>query len=242
MAEESNKVVAEPRDSFCKGAARKIRAAGKIPAVVYGHGTDPQHVTVPAHQVGLLLRKANAVLELDISGKTQLALVKDVQKDPVLQIIEHLDLLRHRDEGAAGRRHSHHALLGATQPDQPRRGRHERLLDERSGRRGRDEADAQVRQREDPLAHTHRRPDRIHRGAAVLAMRRPAKLGQTERALHENATSKSLPHVSQWARTKPCASAHPAAAHAGIRPQCGTCFCRQNGAGWQFRIVRAQRN
>ena len=93
MADESNKVIAEVRDSFGKGAARKIRAAGKIPAVIYGHGTDPVHVTVPAHQVGLLLRKANAVLELDIEGESQLTLVKDVQKDPVLQIIEHLDLL-----------------------------------------------------------------------------------------------------------------------------------------------------
>jgi large subunit ribosomal protein L25 len=61
--------------------------------VIYGHGTDPQHVTLPAHQIGLILRKANAVLELDIAGKTQLALVKDVQKDPVRQIIEHLDLI-----------------------------------------------------------------------------------------------------------------------------------------------------
>jgi large subunit ribosomal protein L25 len=93
MADESNKVVAEVRDRFGKGAARKIRAAGKIPAVIYGHGTDPVHVTLPAHQVGLLLRKANAVLELDIEGKGQLTLVKDVQKDPVLQIIEHLDLI-----------------------------------------------------------------------------------------------------------------------------------------------------
>ena len=93
MADESNKVVTEARESFGKGAARKIRAAGKIPAVVYGHGTDPIHVTVPAHQVGLLLRKANAVLDLDIAGKSQLVLVKDVQKDPVLQIIEHLDLI-----------------------------------------------------------------------------------------------------------------------------------------------------
>jgi large subunit ribosomal protein L25 len=93
MADDSNKVVAEPRDSFGKGAARKIRAVGKIPAVIYGHGAPPQHVTLPAHQIGLILRKANAVLELDISGKTQLALVKDVQKDPVLQIIEHLDLI-----------------------------------------------------------------------------------------------------------------------------------------------------
>jgi large subunit ribosomal protein L25 len=91
--EESNKVVAERRDSFGKGAARKIRAAGKIPAVIYGHGTEPVHITVPGHQVSLLLRKANAVLELDIEGTDQLALVKDVQKDPVLQIIEHLDLL-----------------------------------------------------------------------------------------------------------------------------------------------------
>jgi large subunit ribosomal protein L25 len=93
MADESNKVVAEARESFGKGAARKIRAAGKIPAVVYGHGTEPVHVTLPAHQVGLLLRKANAVLDLDIAGKSQLTLVKDVQKDPVLQIIEHLDLI-----------------------------------------------------------------------------------------------------------------------------------------------------
>ena len=93
MADDSNKVAAEPRDRFGKGAARKIRAAGKVPAVIYGHGTDPQHVTLPAHQVGLILRKANAVLELDIAGKSQLALVKDVQKDPVRQIIEHLDLI-----------------------------------------------------------------------------------------------------------------------------------------------------
>jgi large subunit ribosomal protein L25 len=93
MADESNKVVAELRESFGKGAARKIRAVGKIPAVIYGHGTDPIHVTLPGHQVSLLLRKANALLELDIEGKPQLTLVKDVQKDPVSQIIEHLDLV-----------------------------------------------------------------------------------------------------------------------------------------------------
>ncbi|GAB3613989.1 50S ribosomal protein L25/general stress protein Ctc [Humibacter ginsengisoli] len=93
MADDSNKVAAETRDRFGKGAARKIRAAGKIPAVLYGHGTDPQHLTLPAHQLGLILRKANAVLDLDIAGKSQLALVKDVQKDPVHQIIEHIDLI-----------------------------------------------------------------------------------------------------------------------------------------------------
>jgi large subunit ribosomal protein L25 len=93
MADDSNKVAAEARDQFGKGAARKIRAAGKIPAVLYGHGTDPQHLTLPAHQLGLILRKANAVLDLDIAGSSQLALVKDVQKDPVRQIIEHIDLI-----------------------------------------------------------------------------------------------------------------------------------------------------
>ena len=90
---EDNKVVAEVREQFGKGAARKIRAAGKIPAVIYGHGTEPKHVALPGHQVTLLIRRANALLDLDIAGKDQLVLVKDVQKDPVRQIIEHIDLI-----------------------------------------------------------------------------------------------------------------------------------------------------
>jgi len=90
---DDNKLAAEVRTSFGKGAARKIRALNKIPAVIYGHGTDPQHVTLPGHEVALIIRKANAILDLDINGKSQLALVKDVQKDPVRQIIEHLDLI-----------------------------------------------------------------------------------------------------------------------------------------------------
>jgi large subunit ribosomal protein L25 len=90
---DDNKLAAEARTEFGKGAARKIRAAGKIPAVIYGHGTEPQHVTLPGHEVALIIRKANQVLDLDIAGKSQLALVKDVQKDPVRQIIEHLDLI-----------------------------------------------------------------------------------------------------------------------------------------------------
>lgn len=93
MADDSNKLIAEVREQFGKGFARRIRAAGRIPAVIYGHGGDTQHVSLPGHEVSLLLRKANAVLELDIAGKTQLTLVKDVQKDPVRQIIEHLDLV-----------------------------------------------------------------------------------------------------------------------------------------------------
>ena len=90
---DDTKVIAELRDSFGKGFARRLRAAGKIPAVLYGHGTDPVHVALPGHQVALIIRRANALLELDIEGKNHLALVKDVQKDPVHQIIEHIDLL-----------------------------------------------------------------------------------------------------------------------------------------------------
>lgn len=90
---EDTKVQAEIRENFGKGFARRLRAAGKIPAVLYGHGTDPVHVALPGHQVSLIIRRANALLELDIEGKGHLALVKDVQKDPVHQIIEHIDLL-----------------------------------------------------------------------------------------------------------------------------------------------------
>ena len=91
--ETDTKVIAEVRENFGKGYARRLRAAGQIPAVIYGHGTEPVHVSLPGHQVSLLIRRANAVLELDVAGKQQLTLVKDVQKDPVHQIIEHIDLL-----------------------------------------------------------------------------------------------------------------------------------------------------
>lgn len=90
---EDTKVHAEVREQFGKGFARRLRAAGKIPAVIYGHGTEPVHVALPGHQVSLIIRRANALLDLDIDGKDQLTLVKDVQRDPVRQIIEHIDLL-----------------------------------------------------------------------------------------------------------------------------------------------------
>lgn len=90
---DDNKVRADLRTSFGKGFARRLRAEGKIPAVIYGHGTDPVHVALPGHQVSLIIRRANALLDLDIEGKSQLVLVKDVQRDPVRQIIEHIDLL-----------------------------------------------------------------------------------------------------------------------------------------------------
>lgn len=91
--ETDTKVIAETRENFGKGFARRLRAAGKIPAVIYGHGTTPVHVALPGHQLALLVRRANVVLELQVDGKEQLTLVKDVQKDPVHQVIEHIDLL-----------------------------------------------------------------------------------------------------------------------------------------------------
>ena len=86
-------LVTTARESFGKGAARTLRAAGQTPVVVYGHGTDPLHLTVEAHPFSLIVRHANAIIELDVNGKKQLVLVKDVQKDPVLQLIEHADLI-----------------------------------------------------------------------------------------------------------------------------------------------------
>lgn len=93
MATVENKLSVQNRTSFGKGAARKIRANNQIPAVLYGHGTDPQHIILPGHETMLLLRRANALIELDIEGTKELSLVKDVQRDPVRQIIEHVDLL-----------------------------------------------------------------------------------------------------------------------------------------------------
>lgn len=91
--ELSNNITAEVRTNFGKGYARRLRAAGQIPAVLYGHGTEPRHLALPGHETSLLLRKANAILELDIAGEKATGLVRDVQKDPVRQVIEHVDLI-----------------------------------------------------------------------------------------------------------------------------------------------------
>lgn len=88
-----NKIEASVRTSFGKGAARQLRRAGKTPAVIYGHGTDPQHVALPSHELGLAVRHANALLDLDVEGTQVLVLVKDVQRNPVQQVVEHVDLI-----------------------------------------------------------------------------------------------------------------------------------------------------
>ena len=89
------KIAAEPRTEFGKGAARRIRREDKIPAVIYGHGNDPIHVILPGHQTMMALKHggANALLALDIDGSEQLALTKDVQIDPIRRVIEHVDFV-----------------------------------------------------------------------------------------------------------------------------------------------------
>ena len=87
------KLAAEVRTEFGKGFARRARMANLIPAVIYGHGAEPIHITLPAKATTLAVRTANALLSLDVNGEEHLALVKDVQRDPIRQIIEHIDLL-----------------------------------------------------------------------------------------------------------------------------------------------------
>ena len=84
---------AERRSAFGKGAARKIRRDNKIPAVLYAHGSDPIHITLPGHATMMALKTANVLLSIELEGKSQLALAKDVQRDPVRPIIEHIDLV-----------------------------------------------------------------------------------------------------------------------------------------------------
>ncbi|MBT0992908.1 50S ribosomal protein L25/general stress protein Ctc [Cellulomonas sp. DKR-3] len=87
------KLAATARTEFGKGAARRLRRAGQIPAVLYGHGTEPVHVALPGHETMLAVKHANALFEIQIDGKPVLALAKDVQREPVKNIIEHVDLL-----------------------------------------------------------------------------------------------------------------------------------------------------
>ncbi|MBB6627071.1 50S ribosomal protein L25/general stress protein Ctc [Nocardioides sp. KIGAM211] len=91
----AEKITAESRTEFGKGAARRIRRADKVPAVVYGHGTEPQHVTLPGHETMMALKHAgaNALLELSVDGKTVLALTKQVQIDPIRRHLEHIDFV-----------------------------------------------------------------------------------------------------------------------------------------------------
>jgi large subunit ribosomal protein L25 len=89
------KLTAEARTEFGKGAARRIRRDHKVPAVLYGHGTPPVHITLPGHDTMLALKHggANALLSIEIDGSSQLALPKQVQRDPIRGVLEHVDLI-----------------------------------------------------------------------------------------------------------------------------------------------------
>lgn len=87
------KLAATTRTEFGKGAARRIRRAHQVPAVIYGHGEAPVHITLPGHETMLALKNANALLSIELDGKAQLAIAKDIQRDPIRPIIEHVDLL-----------------------------------------------------------------------------------------------------------------------------------------------------
>jgi len=88
------RIDAKPRTEFGKGPARRTRAAGRVPAVLYGHHAEPTHVTLPGHEVLLALRTANVLIRLEgLPGGAKLALPKAVQRDPIKGYVEHVDLL-----------------------------------------------------------------------------------------------------------------------------------------------------
>lgn len=87
-------IAAEQRSEFGKGPARRIRRAGRVPGILYGHGTDTRHVTLPGHELMLALKTPNALIRIDgLRGGNQLTIPKAVQRDPIKGFIEHVDLL-----------------------------------------------------------------------------------------------------------------------------------------------------
>jgi large subunit ribosomal protein L25 len=87
------KIAAELRTEFGKGAARRVRRAHQVPAVIYGHGAEPKHVSIPGHELLLALRTANVLISLELDGKSELVIPKAVQRDPLRGHLEHVDLL-----------------------------------------------------------------------------------------------------------------------------------------------------
>lgn len=94
MSSDEIRLVSDKRTEFGKGAARKLRRADKVPAVLYGHGEAPVHLALPFHDTFQALKNPNALLTIAVEGEgDQLALAKDVQRDPIKPIIEHVDLV-----------------------------------------------------------------------------------------------------------------------------------------------------
>ncbi|MDO4606191.1 MAG: 50S ribosomal protein L25/general stress protein Ctc [Bowdeniella nasicola] len=89
------KLAAETRTDFGKGAARRLRREGKVPAVLYGKGDEPQHLALPSHDIFLIIKdKINALISVEYDGGKALSLVADVQRHPVSRVIEHVDLMK----------------------------------------------------------------------------------------------------------------------------------------------------
>ncbi|WP_315503737.1 50S ribosomal protein L25/general stress protein Ctc [Actinomyces radicidentis] len=94
MANKATTLKAQNRTDFGKGSARQARRDGQVPAVVYGHGTDPRHVLLDEHATRLALRSnENALIELDVEGESVLVLTKDVQRHPIRPGVQHVDFL-----------------------------------------------------------------------------------------------------------------------------------------------------
>ena len=87
------KITGTTRTEFGKGASRRARVAGLVPAVIYGHGEKPKHITLPARELGVALKQSNVLLQIDIDGKDQLTLPKAIVRHPLKQILEHIDLV-----------------------------------------------------------------------------------------------------------------------------------------------------
>lgn len=87
------KIVGTTRTEFGKGASRRARRDGLVPAVIYGHGEKPQHITLPARELGVALKQSNVLLDISIDGKTELTLPKAIVRHPLKQILEHVDLV-----------------------------------------------------------------------------------------------------------------------------------------------------
>lgn len=106
-------ITAVARDDFGKGAARRLRRAGLVPAVIYGGDQDLLHVSLPAHELDLALRKPKVVLEISIDGSTKLVKPRDVQREPVRRYLEHVDLIIVSQKEAAARSASANAIGAA---------------------------------------------------------------------------------------------------------------------------------
>ncbi|WP_422117298.1 50S ribosomal protein L25/general stress protein Ctc [Brachybacterium sp. UNK5269] len=94
MAVQAEKLNVELREDFGKGAARRLRAEHRVPAVLYGHGEAPLHLSLPGHETALAARNSNALIQLTLpDGATHLALIKEIQRHPLKRTLNHLDLI-----------------------------------------------------------------------------------------------------------------------------------------------------